>query len=196
MAKTKTTYYCQNCGAQSSKWTGQCYSCKARNTIAEEVISTASVKDITSSQQETRPIKAQRIQEIDVQNETRIDTTNKEFNRVLGGGLVPGSVILLGGEPGIGKSTLLLQIALSSPLKVLYTSGEESGRQIKMRAERIDNQKADCYILTETNTQKIGQQLEDLQPDLVIVDSIQTLHSNRLDSAAGTVSQIENVQQN
>ena len=105
------------------------------------MISTASVKDITSSQQETRPTKAQRIQEIDVQNETRIDTTNKEFNRVLGGGLVPGSVILLGGEPGIGKSTLLLQIALSSPLKVLYTSGEESGRQIKMRAERIDNQK-------------------------------------------------------
>ena len=100
MAKTKTTYYCQNCGAQSSKWTGQCHSCKAWNTIAEEVISTAPVKDITSSQQETRPTKAQRIQEIDVQNETRIDTTNKEFNRVLGGGLVPGSVILLGGEYG------------------------------------------------------------------------------------------------
>ena len=190
MAKTKTTYYCQSCGAQSSKWTGQCYSCKAWNTIAEEVISTASVKDITATQQETRQSKAQRIQEIDMQNETRIDTTNKEFNRVLGGGLVPGSVILLGGEPGIGKSTLLLQIALSSPLKVLYTSGEESSRQIKMRAERIDNQKADCYILTETNTQKIGQQLEELQPDLVIVDSIQTLHSNRLESAAGTVSQI------
>lgn len=135
--------------------------------------------------------KPQRIDQIDTTADIRTDSHNNEFNRVLGGGIVPGSVILLGGEPGIGKSTLLLQIAVQIPLKVLYVSGEESAQQIKMRAERITNSSENCYILTETNTQNIFRQIDELQPGLVIIDSIQTLHSDYVESSAGTISQIK-----
>src|SRR5690606_6687373 len=148
MAKTKTTFFCQNCGAQYAKWQGQCNSCKEWNTIAEEVIQKA--EKITWKTQESsgversRTAKPQRISEISNQAEARLNTKNNELNRVLGGGLVPGSLTLLGGEPGIGKSTLMLQIALQLPYKTLYVSGEESAQQIKMRAERIQPISENC----------------------------------------------------
>jgi len=131
-----------------------------------------------------------RVKEIDSASEVRLDTRDGELNRVLGGGIVPGSMILLGGEPGIGKSTLLLQISLRLPYKTLYVSGEESQKQIKMRAERITTAEDNCYILTETKTQNIFRQIQDIEPDVVIIDSIQTLHTDYIESAAGSISQI------
>ena len=192
MSKTKTTFFCQNCGSQYSKWQGQCTSCKEWNTIAEEIVR----KENKTSWQQTentsakRVPKPQQINEITAGSEQRIDTRNKEVNRVLGGGLVAGSLSLLGGEPGIGKSTLMLQMALELPLKTLYISGEESAQQIKMRAERIHPGKSNCYILTETNTQNIFRQISEIEPDIVVADSIQTLHSDYIDSSAGSISQI------
>src|SRR5690554_1811032 len=163
MAKTKTTFFCQNCGAQFSKWQGQCTSCKEWNTIAEEIIQKAEkVSWKTQDSTETtrsRSAKPQRISEISTQAEARLDTKNNELNRVLGGGLVPGSLTLLGGEPGIGKSTLMLQIALQLPYKTLYVSGEESVQQIKLRAERIQPISENLYILTETKTQNIFRKI-------------------------------------
>jgi len=192
VAKVKTAFFCQNCGTQYTKWQGQCTSCKEWNTLVEEVLSKP---EKTGWKVETslvkRVEKPQRIDQIDTTVDIRTDSHNNEFNRVLGGGIVPGSVILLGGEPGIGKSTLLLQIAVQIPLKVLYVSGEESAQQIKMRAERITNSSENCYILTETNTQNIFRQIDELQPGLVIIDSIQTLHSDYVESSAGTISQIK-----
>jgi DNA repair protein RadA/Sms len=192
MAKLKTTFFCQNCGSQYSKWQGQCTACKEWNTIVEEVIQTAEKSDWkteTSTVKKTsKPLK---INEIDVSEESRLNTLDEEFNRVLGGGLVPGSLTLLGGEPGIGKSTLLLQIALKLPYKTLYVSGEESQKQIKMRAERIYPKSENCYILTETKTQNIFKQIEALEPDIVVVDSIQTLHSDYIESSSGSISQIK-----
>ncbi|MAW95794.1 MULTISPECIES: DNA repair protein RadA [unclassified Leeuwenhoekiella] len=191
MAKVKTTFFCQNCGAQYAKWQGQCNSCKEWNTIAEEVVQKA---EKTSWKTETptakRVAKPQRIQEIDTTKDARLNTKNNELNRVLGGGLVPGSLTLLGGEPGIGKSTLMLQIALMLPYKTLYVSGEESAQQIKMRAERINADAENCFILTETKTQNIFKQIEAVEPDIVIIDSIQTLHSDYIESGAGSISQI------
>src|SRR5690606_24658345 len=191
MAKTKTAFFCQNCGTQYAKWNAQCSSCKAWNTIVEEVVHKADVRAWNngdpSPNQANRPL---RIPEIPQGTEERMDSRDQEFNRVLGGGLVPGSLTLLGGEPGIGKSTLLLQIALKLPYRTLYVSGEESQRQIRMRAERIDPSGGNCYILTETKTQHIFQQLSGLRPDLLIIDSIQTLHTDHIESAAGSVSQI------
>ncbi|MBO6828048.1 MAG: DNA repair protein RadA [Muricauda sp.] len=190
MAKTKTTFFCQNCGAQFPKWIGQCSSCKEWNTIVEEVIQKEDKKSWradTVAKQANKPL---RISEITQEKELRLDTLDQEFNRVLGGGLVPGSLTLLGGEPGIGKSTLLLQIALKLPYKILYVSGEESQRQIKMRADRIQPNSENCYILTETKTQNIFQQITTIEPDLVIIDSIQTLHTDYIESAAGSISQI------
>ena len=189
MAKVKTAYFCQNCGAQSAQWKGQCSVCKEWNTLVEEAISQASEVVIGTTTVQTKK-KAQKLDEISFETETRIDTKDQEFNRVLGGGLVPGSVILLGGEPGIGKSTLLLQIALSIGKKVLYVSGEESEKQIKLRADRIQSNQDNCYVLAETKTDLIGLQIEAVQPDLIIVDSVQTLQSPKLESASGTVSQI------
>lgn len=190
MAKVKTAYFCQNCGAQSAQWKGQCSACKEWNTLVEEVISPASEAPVIGKTTLQTKKKAQKLDEISFETETRIDTKDQEFNRVLGGGLVPGSVILLGGEPGIGKSTLLLQIALSIGKKVLYVSGEESEKQIKLRADRIQSNQDNCYVLAETKTDLIGLQIEAVQPDLIIVDSVQTLQSPKLESASGTVSQI------
>lgn len=190
MAKVKTAYFCQNCGAQSAQWKGQCSACKEWNTLVEETISPASEAPVIGTTALQTKKKAQKLDEINFESETRIDTRDQEFNRVLGGGLVPGSVILLGGEPGIGKSTLLLQIALSLGKKVLYVSGEESEKQIKLRADRIQSNQENCYVLAETKTDLIGLQIEAVQPDLIIVDSVQTLQSPKLDSASGTVSQI------
>ena len=191
MAKVKTTYYCQNCGAQHSKWQGQCTSCREWNTLVEEVIQKAEPKDWkTSTKEVKRAPKPLRVSEIEYSQEERLDTNNNELNRVLGGGIVPGSLILLGGEPGIGKSTLLLQISLNLKLKTLYVSGEESQQQIKMRAERINPNPADCYILAETKTQNIFREIEALEPEIVIIDSIQTLHSDYIESSPGSISQI------
>ncbi|MEM7381437.1 MAG: DNA repair protein RadA [Bacteroidota bacterium] len=191
MAKIKTAFFCQNCGAQYAKWTGQCVACKEWNTIVEEVVSSPTQKDWKpSTETKTRASRPVSVAEISTEKESRIDLKDQEFNRVLGGGLVPGSLVLLGGEPGIGKSTLLLQIALKIPYKTLYVSGEESQKQIKMRADRILPDSSSCFILTETNTQSIFRHITDLEPDLVIIDSIQTLHSNHIESSAGSISQI------
>ena len=192
MAKVKTTFFCQNCGSQYAKWQGQCTSCKEWNTIAEEVIQKPKKSDwktpTTSSKRVSKPLL---INDIDTSQEARLDMQDGEFNRVLGGGMVHGSLTLLGGEPGIGKSTLLLQIALKLQYKTLYVSGEESQKQIKMRAERINPSSNNCYILTETKTQNIFKQIEALEPDIVVIDSIQTLHSDYIESSAGSISQIK-----
>jgi DNA repair protein RadA/Sms len=236
MAKTKIAYFCQSCGFESAKWLGKCPSCQQWNTMVEEIIEKAntSIPDwkapSTSLQRSNKPVE---ISAITFSEEDRLLTPDKEFNRVLGGGVVAGSLVLIGGEPGIGKSTLMLQLALNMPdLKVLYISGEESERQIKMRAERllpaesqklkVKNQKQEnikfeiehskrrsplehfeeinnsekseikkgCYILTETSTQNIFKQIEALEPDLVVVDSIQTLYSSHIESTPGSVSQV------
>ncbi len=192
MAKLKTTFFCQNCGAQYAKWQGQCNSCKAWNTISEEVISKPEKNDWkTPSNIASRTAKSLKINDIDTAQEARLNTLDTEFNRVLGGGLVPGSLTLLGGEPGIGKSTLLLQISLKLPYKTLYVSGEESQKQIKMRAQRVHPNSKECYILTETKTQHIFKQIETLKPDIVVIDSIQTLHSDYIESSSGSISQIK-----
>lgn len=190
MAKVKTTFYCQNCGTSYSKWQGQCTSCNNWNTIAEEIIQKEKKSWNINSTSKKRTVKPTKISDIETSQEARLKTTSNEFNRVLGGGIVPGSLILLGGEPGIGKSTLLLQLALRLPFKTLYVSGEESMQQIKMRAERITRNSELCYILTETKTQNIFKQIENMTPDIVVIDSIQTLHTNYVESSAGSISQI------
>lgn len=193
MAKVKTTFFCQSCGAQFAKWQGQCTSCKSWNTITEELVQKPEKKDWKTGVQSApkRVSKPLKISEIDTTKTVRMDTADGELNRVLGGGIVPGSLTLLGGEPGIGKSTLMLQISLKLPYKTLYVSGEESQKQIKLRAERIQPLNDSCYILTETKTQHIFKQIEALQPDVVIIDSIQTLQSDYLEASAGSVSQIK-----
>ncbi|MCG2612201.1 DNA repair protein RadA [Flavobacterium sp. SM15] len=191
MAKIKTSFFCQSCGTQFAKWQGQCTACKEWNTIVEEIIQkeekVAWKTETSAVKKASKPL---RIKEIDSAEEIRMDTTDGELNRVLGGGLVPGSLTLLGGEPGIGKSTLLLQISLKLPYKTLYVSGEESQKQIKMRAERITADTDNCYILTETKTQNIFRQIEEIEPEIVIIDSIQTLHTDYIESSAGSISQI------
>jgi DNA repair protein RadA/Sms len=193
MAKVKTTYFCQHCGSQYAKWQGQCSSCKQWNTIVEEVVQKPEKNDwkLTTSTSKKRVSKPLTINEIDASEEARLNTLDGEFNRVLGGGIVPGSLTLLGGEPGVGKSTLLLQVSLKLPYKTLYVSGEESQKQIKMRAQRVNPQNDTCYILTETKTQNIFKQIEILAPEVVIIDSIQTLHSDYIEASAGSVSQIK-----
>ena len=191
MSKIKTTFFCQNCGTSYAKWQGQCNACKEWNTIAEEIIQKEEKKSWNPSASDSkRTVKPLKIHEIDSAEEIRMNTKDDELNRVLGGGIVPGSLILLGGEPGIGKSTLLLQISLKLPYKTLYVSGEESQKQIKMRAERINPLSDNCYILTETKTQNIFKQIEVVQPEIVIIDSIQTLHTDYIESSAGSISQI------
>ncbi|TFF40099.1 DNA repair protein RadA [Mucilaginibacter psychrotolerans] len=216
MAKTKIAYFCQSCGYESPKWLGKCPACQSWNTMVEEVLEKANASvpawkaSPASSVRANKPVQ---VADITVKEEHRLLTPDKEFNRVLGGGIVAGSLVLIGGEPGIGKSTLMLQLALNMPgIKVLYVSGEESDHQIKMRAERLttvgsgqlavgSNNKSeiehpkseigsDCYILTETSTQNIFKQIEELQPDLVVIDSIQTLHSAHVESTPGSVSQV------
>ncbi len=191
MSKIKTTFFCQNCGSQYAKWQGQCNSCKEWNTIAEEIIQKEEKANwntqAASVKKASKPLK---IHEIDSSQEVRLDTRDGELNRVLGGGIVPGSLILLGGEPGIGKSTLLLQLSLNLPYKTLYVSGEESMKQIKMRAERISTKQNSCYILTETKTQHIFKQILEINPEIVIIDSIQTLHTDYIEASPGSISQI------
>jgi len=192
MAKIKSSYFCQNCGAQSLKWVGKCPSCGEWNTLVEEVVSSDDKEDWKSKEKKTnRASKPQLISEITLSDEHRIPVPDKELQRVLGGGIVPGSLVLIGGEPGIGKSTLMLQIALAMKnLKVLYVSGEESEQQIRMRAERISKDNFECYVLTETSMQYIFKQIEELEPNLVIIDSIQTLYTAKIESSPGSVSQI------
>jgi DNA repair protein RadA/Sms len=190
MAKAKTTFFCQNCGSQYAKWLGQCTSCKEWNTIVEEIIQKEEKRNWKQTSTKKTNSKALNISEISINKEDRISTKNNEFNRVLGGGLVKGSMLLLGGEPGIGKSTLLLQIALTIPKKVLYVSGEESQSQIKMRAERLQNLHTNCLILTETNTQNIFRVIEEVQPEVVVIDSIQTLYTEYIEASPGSISQI------
>ena len=193
MAKIKSTYFCQSCGYNSPKWLGKCPSCNEWNTFVEEVVQKeipqkGSWKTSTEKNIANKPL---RVADIAIDTTARIVTQDAELNRVLGGGIVPGSLVLLGGEPGIGKSTLLLQLSISlAGKKVLYVSGEESESQIKMRAERISKNNQECYILAETNTQNIFKQIEQLAPDVVIIDSIQTLHSTYIESVAGSVSQV------
>lgn len=191
MAKVKTSFYCQNCGTNFSKWLGQCTSCKQWNTIVEELVQKEDkqVWNLNNSNHK-KSNKPLRVTEIDTTEEIRLNTNDQELNRVLGGGIVPGSLTLLGGEPGIGKSTLLLQIALKLPYKTLYVSGEESQKQIKMRADRIINYTDNCLILTETKTQNIFKHIEQSEPEVVIIDSIQTLQTDLIESSAGSVSQI------
>jgi len=186
LAKTKTIYVCQNCGAKAPKWLGKCNSCGEWNTFVEE-IETSSKSEYTNKKQTTKP---ELISEIEIRNEQRISTNIKEFDRVLGGGLVLGSVVLIGGEPGIGKSTLLLQAALISDNKILYISGEESNSQIKLRAKRLGNENKNLLLLSETSLENILIHLNKQKPEIVIIDSIQTLHTSKLDSSPGTISQI------
>jgi DNA repair protein RadA/Sms len=189
MAKTKTTFICQNCGTQHAKWVGQCGACKEWNTIVEvqKEEKHAWKQAKTVKKHTNKPLK---ISDIQTNSEERIMTNNKELDSVLGGGLVKGSVTLLGGEPGIGKSTLLLQIALNIAQKVLYVSGEESQSQIKMRAERLSAKTSNCLILTETNTQQIFKNIEEINPEVLVIDSIQTLHTNTIEASPGSISQI------
>ena len=194
MAKTKSAYFCQSCGFETAKWLGKCPSCNQWNTFVEEVIEKGNshVPTWKSPSGTQRLSKPNKVEDIQSATEERTSTGDLELDRVLGGGLIAGSVILIGGEPGIGKSTLMLQLALNvAGKKVLYISGEESEQQIKMRAERITTKpKADCFILTETSTQNIFKQIEQLEPEIVIVDSIQTLHSAHIESTPGSVSQV------
>ncbi len=191
MAKTKTSYFCQSCGAQSAKWVGKCPVCNEWNTYVEEVVEREETKISSKSFSTKREAKPILLRNVERQSIDRIDTQDSELNRVLGGGIVPGSLILIGGEPGIGKSTLMLQLAIQlQNHKILYVSGEESEQQIKMRAERIAPPGEHCYIFSETNTQNILRHANELQPDLIIVDSVQTLHSSHIESPPGSVSQI------
>ncbi len=187
MAKLKTVYFCQNCGAQYPQWHGQCKNCGEWNTLVEEVVEKTSSKS-TLSRSKQHIIN---IIEVETNEEPRILTPSEELNRVLGGGIVLGSVTLIGGEPGIGKSTLLLQLALKMKKRILYVSGEESASQIKMRADRLTElQNPECYLFTETSVDKILHEAQKLQPDFVIIDSIQTLQSSLIESSPGSVSQI------
>ncbi|HPG10938.1 MAG TPA: DNA repair protein RadA [Chitinophagaceae bacterium] len=194
MSKVKTTFFCQQCGYESVKWAGQCPSCNQWNTFVEEVVH----KNIPSKEKEWNDFHAEKkngktitLSQVKAQQEKRIITPDAELNRVLGNGIVPGSLILVAGEPGIGKSTLFLQTGLLlGELKVLYISGEESDQQIKMRAQRLNINNDNFYLLTETSTQVIFQEIKKLKPELVIVDSVQTLQSPFIDSSPGSVSQI------
>ena len=189
MAKIKKAFFCQNCGTQHSQWQGKCNGCKEWNTLSEEILSRKIEKEwaINEKPKVSKPV---RMDAINADAIPKIKTGDDELDRVLGGGLVPGVVVLLGGEPGIGKSTLLLQVALQQRIKVLYVSGEESQQQIKLRATRMGLAEDNCFVLSETETQSIFHQLQKIQPQLLIIDSIQTLHSNHIESGAGTVSQI------
>jgi DNA repair protein RadA/Sms len=189
MAQTKSIFTCQNCGAQSSKWIGKCPACNEWNTYVEEVISKKQSTGKLSLQiLGNQPLTLDKIETL--QNK-RISVPIEEFNRVLGGGIVPGSLILLGGDPGIGKSTLALQLALIlKDLKILYTSGEESMQQIKLRAERLNIENNNCLFLSETSLELLIAHTEQIQPDILIIDSIQTISTETIESSPGSVSQV------
>jgi DNA repair protein RadA/Sms len=193
MSKIRKAFFCSNCGYESAKWIGKCPACSEWNTFVEEIIDKGSDKEENwnAYHSEKRVAKTIALSEIVTIEERRINSNDTELDRVLGGGIVPGSIVLVAGEPGIGKSTLFLQIGLMmNQLSVLYISGEESEQQIKMRADRLKISNDNFYLLTETSTQTIFQEIKKLKPQLVIVDSVQTLQSNLIDSSAGSVSQI------
>ena len=194
MAKIRKVFACTNCGSTSPKWEGKCPSCGEWNTFVEEIISKPTTQEEKKkawkgggNKKDPKPVA---LPDIVAGERARLITPDAELNRVLGGGIVSGSLVLIGGQPGIGKSTLLLQVALNIPAKILYVSGEESDEQIKMRAERIGDQTSNCFILTETNVTKILNHAQEMKPDLVIIDSIQTLVSPYIDSTPGSVSQV------
>lgn len=198
MAKVRSQFVCQSCGSAFPQWLGQCSGCKQWNTLVEEVRDRVEEKRGTPASVKARNPKPVAIGDIPAQDGPRIPLSDGELARVLGGGLVPGSITLIGGEPGIGKSTLLLQTALRNPhLKTLYVSGEESEHQVKMRAERLQQEAgagagagSGCFVLTETNTQNIFKHIEALEPGLVVIDSVQTLHTATLDASPGSVGQV------
>jgi len=196
VAKVRSQFVCQACGSAFPQWLGQCPSCKQWNTLVEEVRDRVEEKRGTPASVKGRGAKPIAIGDIPAQDGPRIPLSDRELSRVLGGGLVPGSITLIGGEPGIGKSTLLLQTALRNPhLRTLYVSGEESEHQVKMRAERLQQEAGaavgeGCYVLTETNTQNIFKHIEALRPGLVVIDSVQTLHTATLDASPGSVGQV------
>jgi DNA repair protein RadA/Sms len=193
MAKTKTMFFCQNCGASSAKWIGKCPSCGEWNTYVEEVVqkeekgtATLWAKNTGRSDRKPVPVQAIKSEKLD-----RFDSGQGELNRVLGGGIVNGSLVLIGGEPGIGKSTLMLQIAINLPqVKTLYVSGEESLQQIKMRADRIGIHSESCFMLSETSLEEVFNHIAGLAPDLLVIDSIQTLYTSNIDAAPGSISQV------
>ncbi len=189
MAKSKTVFFCQNCGTASAKWVGKCPSCGEWNSYVEEVMSKISSSPPEFISEKSKPIK---LQEAGT-NETSVrrPTGSSELDRVLGGGLVEGSLVLVGGEPGIGKSTLMLQMAVKLNRKILYVSGEESTGQIRMRADRIGTASENCFLYAETSLPEVLRQSESLHPDILIIDSIQTLHSDRLEASVGSISQVK-----
>ena len=194
MAKARTIFFCSKCGASSPKWLGKCSHCGEWNTYQEELIqketATEERRRSWSAPGKGESPRAIQLTQIQTGKTIRLATPDEELNRVLGGGIVPGSLVLIGGQPGIGKSTLLLQVAMQLPARILYVSGEESEEQIKMRADRIGEFKSECYILTETNSSKMLTQAQELQPQLMIVDSIQTLSSPHIESTPGSISQV------
>jgi DNA repair protein RadA/Sms len=188
MSKAKTVFTCQNCGTQSPKWVGKCPSCNEWNTYVEEIISTTKKVTLQPTLSGSRPMILDEIEAFDT---PRIDVSIGELNRVLGGGIVPGSLILIGGEPGIGKSTLVLQLALGlKGKKILYASGEESLQQLKLRAERLKLSNHDCYFISETSLENLIAQSENFSPDILIIDSIQTLSTEVIESSPGSVAQV------
>ena len=191
MAKTKTVYVCNNCGNDSPKWLGKCPVCGEWNTYVEEIVSKDSSSRGNSNLFEISKAKPLLLKEVETGEEPRIDLHDGELNRVLGGGLVPGSLVLIGGEPGIGKSTLVLQTVLGlRKIKTLYVSGEESARQLKLRADRINSNSENCFIVCETNLEQIFVHIQNLKPDFVIIDSIQTIFTETVESSPGSVSQV------
>jgi DNA repair protein RadA/Sms len=189
MAKTKTVYVCQNCGVDSPKWIGKCPSCGQWNTYVEEIITkTSGSSHAGLVESNSKPLL---ISDINAEDAPRIDTGSGELNRVLGGGLVPGSMVLIGGEPGIGKSTLVLQVALNIPgKKILYVSGEESAQQLKLRAQRLKGDTENCYVVSETSLEKAVTHIKNVKPDVLIIDSIQTISTERVESSPGSVTQV------
>lgn len=192
MAKTKILYVCTQCGADSPKWQGKCPNCGEWNTYVEEIVTKeASVKKVIPGLPRDEKVRPMLLRDITAEEEERLDLQDGELNRVLGGGLVKGSLVLIGGEPGIGKSTLVLQTVLNlKKVKTLYVSGEESSRQLKLRAERLGDEDNDCYILCETNLEQIFTQAANVQPDLMIIDSVQTIFTEQIESSPGSVSQV------
>jgi len=189
MAKIKSVFVCQSCGAESAKWVGKCPSCGEWNTYVEEVVSKTVHSSTDFSVEKSRPVNIKEAGE-EVAKE-RLKTGIDELDRVLGGGIVDGSLVLVGGEPGIGKSTIMLQMAIRLPQKTLYVSGEESIEQIKMRADRIGLKSDNCFLFAETSLSAVLTQAESMAPDVLIIDSIQTLHSDRVESAIGSISQVK-----
>ncbi len=188
MAKNKTIWVCSNCGVESPKWVGRCNSCGEWNTYVEEIIPAKKTQSVSFSHGQTKP---QLLNDITALEKNRIRTGMKEIDRILGGGIVPGSLLLLGGEPGVGKSTLALQLAMKlDGKKILYVSGEESGEQIKLRAGRLGYNNESCYVYSETSLETIINSAESIKPEIIIIDSIQTISTTSIDSSAGTISQV------